>query len=374
MKFALVIPTYNEKENIGNLLPILLDEFSGIKGHELHVVVVDGNSPDGTSDVVRAVATENPNIHLIVEEEKTGIGGAYINGMSYAIAELHADGVFEMDADFQHDPKDIKRFIQKFEEGYDYIIGSRYIKGGSIPEKWQFHRKFLSYFGNLFARLVLGTFEIHDITSGYRLSRASLLSQVDLTKLEKKTYVYKIQLLYLLKKKKAKLTEIPIQFGLRDRGDSKMERENIVSSLKLVLMLRVNDNPSFFKFLIVGLVGLFVQTAILFGLTLVAKMDPKVAIIPAFLLAVFSNFVLNNIWSFKDRKLSGSKERISKFVVFLLVNVGSFFIQRGFIVASQLLSNGSVYITLFIGYPLGIGVGIVWNYLFYSRIVWRKKG
>ena len=239
------------------------------------------------------------------------------------------------------------------------MLGSRYIKGGSIPDSWALYRKLLSFFGNLLSRIVLGLFEIHDVTSGYRISRVSTLSKVNLEDLDRKAYTYKIQLLYEMKMKGGKIGEIPIAFGLRDRGDSKMEKENIIESLKLIFKLRIKKNASFFKFLIVGSAGLFVQTSIFYFLVLFYKINPSVSLLPAFLAAVVTTFTFNNLWSFKERK------------IFCLINIGTYFIQKGFIVLSQSVF-GKVIFVLLVGYPLGILIGLIWNYLLYSKIVWEK--
>ena len=372
MRIVVIIPTYNEKDNIIKLLNILYEEFEALPNDEMHVVVVDGNSPDGTAEIVKNMAWEKNNLHLLMEKEKGGLGAAYLYGMKYAIKELSADALCEMDADLQHDPKDLKNFVKELHNGADYVIGSRYIKGGSVPKSWAFHRKFISFFGSFFARIVLWMPEVHDVTSGYRLSRVNILKKIDLDKLERKAYTYKIHLLYEMKEKGAKIVEVPIAFGLRDRGDSKMEKENFVESFKLVLRLRFHKNESFFKFLIVGLAGLFVQTTILFFLSLVTKLDPKIALLPSFIAAVVTTFSLNNAWSFKKNKIVGSTLKLKKFLFFVVINIGSFFIQRSTILLFQTLSHNSLSVVLLVGYPIGIGFGLVWNYLFYSRMVWRQ--
>ncbi len=372
MKIVIVVPTYNERENISKFIDMVVSQRNDLRNHELAILVVDGNSPDGTGDAVSMKAREYEGVILLSEKKKSSIGGAYTYGMEHALKNLSADAVVEMDADFQHDPKDVKRLIAKLESGFDYVLGSRYVKGGSIPATWAFYRKFLSYFGNLFSRVVLNLLEIHDITSGYRISRATYLSKIDLHSLPKAAYTYKIQLLYEMKKAGAKISEIPIQFGLRDRGDSKMEKENILSSLRLVVGIRYKESESFFKFLVVGLIGLIVQTLLFFSEVLALNIEPKTALLPAFVVAVFTTFTLNNIWSFKNQQITEFNAKIKKFFVFVLINVGSFFIQRTSLYLSQILTNNSKFIVLLVGYPAGIGVGLVWNYLFYSKIVWKK--
>ncbi len=155
MRIVVIIPTYNERETIEELLDLVEAEFLLIKNHEMRVLVVDGNSPDGTAPAVRERAVKYGNIDLLAEYKKRGLGMAYIAGMRYAIDVLKADAIMEFDGDGQHDPKDVKKMVLELDNGYDYVIGSRYVAGGSIPAEWAFYRKFLSRFGSIFAKFVL---------------------------------------------------------------------------------------------------------------------------------------------------------------------------------------------------------------------------
>src|SRR3989344_3182388 len=148
MKIVVIVPTYNEKANIGPVIDALEAEFSRIKDHAMEILVVDGNSPDGTGDAVREKARVYKNIQLLTEKQKRGLGMAYIAGMDYAAHTLNAGAFIEFDGDFQHDPRDIPRLVAELDRGYDYVIGSRYVSGGSVPKEWAWHRKFLSRFGS----------------------------------------------------------------------------------------------------------------------------------------------------------------------------------------------------------------------------------
>ena len=139
MKVVIILPTYNERGNIVALLASLQGQFGRLH-HDMHVLVVDDNSPDGTADLVREAMRQYPNVHLITGE-KAGLGAAYIRGMQHALNELHADVVFEMDADFSHDPADVPRLLAELENSADFVIGSRHVKGGSIPAEWSLLRK-----------------------------------------------------------------------------------------------------------------------------------------------------------------------------------------------------------------------------------------
>lgn len=230
--------TYNEAGTIGRMIDILVgEEFPKIKDHEMILLVIDDYSPDGTGKIVRDKMKKFKNIY-ISEGEKMGLGAAYTRGFKYAIKELKADGVMEMDADFQHDPADVKRFVAEFDNGADYILGSRYISNGSIPKEWGFDRKFLSVVGNIIYQSSLFMWDIHDFTTGFRLARVKgLLETIDFDKVFSKSFAYKTRLLYEMKKRGAKMKEIPIHFNLRESGDSKMTTNTFVDSLKVIVQI-----------------------------------------------------------------------------------------------------------------------------------------
>jgi len=238
MKIGIVIPTFNEVGAIGGLLDALEHEIKNVS-HEMHIIVVDGNSVDGTIEAVQEKQKLHPNIHILVEKEKSGLGSAYCSGINYAIDQLKADVFIEFDGDFQHDPKDISRLVAEFEKGYDYVIGSRYVNGGSVPKEWALHRKLLSRFGSFFIRWVLWL-PTYDNTSGLKLSRVHGFAKrlpLDPDKLISRRHAYKIQFLYIMLKNGAKTKEIPIQFLARTGGDSKSTAEDIIETLKVVLLI-----------------------------------------------------------------------------------------------------------------------------------------
>lgn len=229
------IVTYNEAATIGRMIDILVgQEFPKIKNFEMMLLVIDDYSPDGTGEIVKEKMKKYRGIYLS-QGKKLGLGAAYSRGFKYAISELKADGVMEMDADFQHDPKDVKRFVAEFAKGADYILGSRYIANGSIPKEWGLDRKFLSIVGNVIYQVSLFMWDIHDFTTGFRLARVKgFLDNINFDKVFSKSFAYKTRLLYEMKKRGAKIKEIPIQFGLRETGDSKMTNNTFTESLKVI--------------------------------------------------------------------------------------------------------------------------------------------
>lgn len=238
MNIVIVMPTFNEAENIGRMVDALAGGvFPKVKNHRLLLLVVDDKSPDGTGRIVREKMKKYKNIYLL-EGEKQGLGAAYTRGFRYAVDNLKADGIMEMDADFQHDPADVPRFVAEFDRGYDYVIGSRYIPGGSIPKDWGAKRVFLSTGGNFFFRVTLLMWGIHDFTTGYRLARVrGFLNQMDFGKVFSRSYAYKVRLLYEMIKRGAKVKEIPIRFLSREKGWSKMDAEDFFESLKVIAVI-----------------------------------------------------------------------------------------------------------------------------------------
>ena len=156
MKVVIIIPTYNEKGNIERVIDVLETEiFQKVTKHQMHILVVDDTSPDGTAHLVEALMEKYKNIHLFKNSKKLGLGAAYVHGMTEAIENLQADVMFEMDADLSHDPYKVPEFLEKIDEGYDMVIGTRYSQGGSIPPNWGPIRKIYSIFGNLLVRSIL---------------------------------------------------------------------------------------------------------------------------------------------------------------------------------------------------------------------------
>jgi len=371
MKTVVVIPTYNEAENIGNLIEVLAAERSFFSGGDMAVLVVDGNSPDGTADVVNRKREKYDWIHLLVEEKKAGLGAAYIAGFRKAVSDFNADVIVEMDADFQHDPRDVKRLVAELARGADYVIGSRFVSGGSIPAEWGLYRKVLSFGGNIFAKLVLGIPQVNDFTSGFKVSRVrGFVDRLELDSIMTKGFAYKIDLLFKMSRLKANIREVPIKFGLRDRGDSKMEKNNLADSLRVVLTLRYNENKKFFKFCVVGFVGLFVDTAGFNILRILLNDSALGAWISGFG-AMLVTFSLNNYWSFKENKIRGTEKKVISFVVYVLSSLIPILV-RGKLVYLATSSFGDSFLVSNIAFFIGIVLGLIWNYTVYSKIIWRK--
>lgn len=241
MKVVVIIPTYNEKDSTEAMVEALAKTFAAIKDHKMELLYVDGNSPDGTAEIIKQKQKKYPWLHLLLEKKKEGLGMAYAKGMEYAIDKLKADYLMEFDGDFQHRPQDLPKLVAQINYGYDYIIGSRYIKGGSIPGQWGINRKFLSVVGNLVARTLLILPKIHDVTGGFKLARVKgFMDQFEFNSLLSKSFAYKIHLLYYMVLKGAKIKEVPINFQPRNSGESKLIKNELQETLRVIFNLQKN--------------------------------------------------------------------------------------------------------------------------------------
>ena len=240
MKITIIIPSYNEASSIQQTIMSLESVIATLPQHQLNILVFDSHSTDDTCEIVTALQAQFSNIHLVTEPKKSGLGSAYIQAMFYAWTDLHADVIFEFDADGSHQPQFIVPMIAAIEEGADVALGSRYVKGGQIQVGWPWYRHLISQAGNGVARLFL-THRYKDFTSGFRATRAVFLQQALSEALLSKNYAYKIHLLWRLHQLHAKIVEVPIVFIDREAGYSKFPRNNILESLKVVLILRLRE-------------------------------------------------------------------------------------------------------------------------------------
>ncbi len=228
-KAVVVIPTYNEVENVE---PLVTEIHKNVP--EINILFVDDSSPDGTADLIKKLKAGNPKIHLLERPVKNGLGRAYIDGFTVAL-EKGFEYIFEMDADFSHDPKELPNFLREIEH-YDLVIGSRYIKGVNVIN-WPLKRLLLSYYANVYTRVVTGI-PIRDCTGGYKCFRREVLEAIDFRRIKSNGYAFQIELNYKVWKKGFRIKEIPIIFFDRIHGESKLSKKIMWEAVFLVWKLR----------------------------------------------------------------------------------------------------------------------------------------
>jgi len=225
-----IVPTYNERDNISELLARILEEDS-----RLEVLIVDDGSPDGTGALADEIAEREPRVHVMHRPRKLGLGTAYIAGFKWALERDYAY-VFEMDADFSHDPGHLTQFLEAVEDA-DLVLGSRYNRGKVTVVNWPIRRLMLSYAANLYARWVTGL-PLDDSTGGFKCFRRSVLQAINLDAVKSNGYGFQIEVSYLAWRKHFRLVEIPIVFHDRTEGQSKMSRKIVWEAIWMVWRLR----------------------------------------------------------------------------------------------------------------------------------------
>jgi dolichol-phosphate mannosyltransferase len=228
-KISIIIPTYNERSNIKELIK----QIFSFNISDLNIIIVDDNSPDGTGGLVESIE-ETTRLEIIHRIKKMGLGSAYIDGFKRALV-LGADYIFEMDADFSHDPKYLPQFLEEV-ENYDLVLGSRYIEGGGI-KNWNLGRRLISYLGNFYARLILNL-SFQDLTGGFKCYKRKVIESINLEKLDSEGYVFQIETTYWAYKNGFKIKEIPIIFTERKLGKSKFNFKIFFEAFIKVLTLR----------------------------------------------------------------------------------------------------------------------------------------
>ena len=230
----MIIPTYNEADNIQKIIHEVLKNSS--PENEFNVLVVDDNSPDGTAELAESL--NNSNVKILKREKKSGLGTAYLAGFKYAIKNNY-DYVFEMDADFSHDPKYLKVFIDKILEGYDLVIGSRYINGISVLN-WPLRRLIMSYLASVYTRMVTGL-KVMDTTAGFMCYKVDSLKQINLDEVRSNGYSFQIEMKFKFYKRGYKIFEVPILFIDRREGESKMSRKVVYEAYFMVWKLKIKS-------------------------------------------------------------------------------------------------------------------------------------
>jgi dolichol-phosphate mannosyltransferase len=231
VRATVCLPTYNEQENLEQMLRSL----GGVLRNGDRVLVIDDNSPDGTGELADRLAGSLGFVDVLHRERKQGLGPAYIAGFHRALGD-GAELVLEMDCDFSHDPRDVPRLIEAAEAGADLVLGSRYVRGGSIPN-WGLARRAISLGGNLYAQALLQS-RLRDLTGGFKCFRRRVLETIDLDAIDSRGYAFQIETTYRVTRAGFRVVEVPIAFVDREHGHSKMSRSIVLEAAWKVPLIR----------------------------------------------------------------------------------------------------------------------------------------
>lgn len=369
-KVVIIIPTYNEASVIQTTIEQVFASVERTARYEIHILIFDSDSTDNTQQIVAALQNNYSNLHLCNEPTKSGLGSAYLQAMNYALTSLDADIIFEFDADLSHQPKYILPMLDMLQT-CDCVLGSRYVKDGSIPKDWELHRKLFSILGNYVARAIL-TPKYKDFTSGFRATRRQQLLKILPRSFLTNHYAYKIQLLWLLHKNKAKIREYPIDFIDRNEGYSKLPKNSIVDSLRVVFTLRYHEIKRYLKMCLVGSLGIAVQFITYNILREYFQFSPFQASQIAVCAAIINNFILNNKITFGDKNKTAWSLKLRRLLLFTLysvfiINLQSFWLRFGVLC----FGGGPLRENIIMG--AGIGFMSVLNYYAYSRHIWAEQ-
>lgn len=375
MKAVIIIPTYNEKGNIERVISILQEDvFPKIKTWEMHIVVADDNSPDGTGKIVEGLIKKHKNLHLI-KGEKQGLGAAYVRAMSIVVEKLNPDVMFEMDADLSHNPRKVSEFLKKIKEGYDMVVGTRYSQGGSIPRNWGLHRKLFSIFGNLLVRTILMRFWIHDWTGGFRALRKEVFLKEKSELTAFRGYTFQVSFLHKAVRDGFRVAEVPIHFTDRTLGRSKIApREYIIDLIKYVITARSKEliQSPFLKYAITGFLGYLINAISLEVFKAYFGLHSGLAGALGAELAIIWNFVLNNFWAFSKYKITAFHKIPLKFLQFNLISIGSVLII-GTVITTGVSFFGDTRLVRQLFLVIGIGFFVIpYSYSMYNIFIWKR--
>ena len=365
-RITVIIPTFNEIDNIENITKAVLDVFdkNGIDGE---ILVVDDKSKDGTIDAVKAMQKSYPQVNLIVRESDHGLSQSVAEGFEKA----NSDIIQVIDADFSHPVELIPQFLSAIEDGADICIGSRYTKGGDITD-WPLKRRLISLGATFFGRVLFP--EVTDPVSGFFAIKKVVVAGAEL-----KPRGYKILMEVLGKGRWQSFKEIPFTFKDREAGESKLKLSTIIDYIRQCIDIGLyavshhetsvwNEWKKLLKFGCVGLSGIFVNTGILYLLTEYAGLFYMVSSLFAIEASIITNFLLNDCWTFNDKVNSRIAEKWKRFVSFEVISVLGVAINMG--VLYTLTEFAGLWYIL--SNVIGIFVAFVWNFYVNRHVTWKK--
>jgi len=373
-RVLLVVPTYNEADNIASLIEESRKATKPLHGYSLGILIVDDNSPDGTGRVVNKLQKNDKKLHLL-SGKKAGLGKAYVRGLKHGLALGGYDIIMTMDADFSHDPHSIPSLVNAIEDGADYAIGSRYVRGGRTSG-WPMHRKLNSRSANFIARVLLDLqYDIRDLTGGFKALRVSALKTINLDAIRASGYAIGINLLHEFSKQGYKISEVPITFSNRNQGRSKLRLRDVLEFLYISYRLNPDSRiRRIIRFSMVGASGAVVNLGTLFILVNYLELPVLLSGAIAIEVSIISNFFLNHTYTFRAAYTSPKtlrrdtlKALLTKLLKYNLIYIGGAAIAfTVFATAHQALG-----IHYLLADAISILVAMSWNYWMSIRIVWK---
>ncbi len=393
MRLAVNIPTYNERENIDEIIKKILAVGKKLPGIDLHVLVSDSHSPDGTGQIVKKISKINPKVHYLDVKER-GLGVGLVKGHRYAIDRLRADILAQMDGDLSHDPATLPIMIDYVRKGYDLVNGSRLIRGGRNLLGW--HRRLFTRGSAAYCKLSWGTFHLTEYTNSYRVFTKNLFEKIDFKTIpwKSKTYIIQPSFLYAAIKVGAKIKEVPITFEDRKKGYSKAKIiAYTLDVLKFGVKVRIERSKTFIKFLMVGFSSYLINAIVLgllnrgqiYSLKVLSaplllsfpthESAPKflflsldrlfIASVISIEISILFNFLFHDNWTFKSRSRQGAISM--RFLKFNLTSIVSPLIQLASILIFARLFNLHEQI----GLAIGVSIGLFFNYFVNILWVWK---
>lgn len=390
-KVVVVAPTYNEQGSIKKVVELILAQNGKVEGFEIEVLVADSHSPDGTGEVAKELAKKNPKVHFLDIEER-GLGLAIIKGYEYALNKLNADVLMQIDADLQHDPDEIPQFLEKIKQGYTYVQGSRFIKGGK--NEISPLRGLFSWGQALTCRLLTGIWQITDFGPSYKAYTRELWEKMDKGSIPYHGTTFLIQPAAVVEAYKAgaKMTEVPIHFRKRGSDRSKNEVANYIIDIigyglevrlskwgiKLPVLYWARKSKTFIKFGTVGLVGTIID--FIFYNIFISYLHLPPATSKGFSteIAIFNNFTFNNIWTFKKRKTKSPLWK--KFLIFNTVSLGGLAIAVLIVKFLHIVYGDGIW--NFLGLKIQyynlyffatVPPVMIWNFLINHFVTWKHE-
>lgn len=389
-RVVVVAPTYNERGSIKKVIDLILAQNGKVPGFDIHVLVSDSHSPDGTGEIAVGEAKKNPKVHFLDVKER-GLGLGIVKGYDYALKNLNADVLMQIDADLQHDPNDIPKFLEKINEGYEYIQGSRMIRGGK--NEIAFHRQIFTWGSNLIMRLLTGIWQITDFNPSYKAYTKELFQRMDWGSIPWHGTTFLIQPSAVVEAHKAgaKIIEVPIIFKNRRADRSKNEIANYIIDIfaygfevrlskwgfKFPVLYWARRSKTFIKFGTVGFVGTLIDFAFYNLFIGILGFMPATAKAISTEIAIISNFSFNNIWTFRRRRTKNNLP--TRMLIYNMVALGGLAIGvlivkfLHLIYGDGILSLGPLHIQYYnIYFFATIPPVMIWNFLMNHYFTWKR--